>query len=205
MLKLPFKTSPKQFELFTVGNAEIGELELPKYADLSPNERIFIKENTALVPDIRSSAVKMARAIATKSGKRMVDVYNALVAGDSEVLSDYLEELIEFQNILEESSYERNLVLATAIIKFRLLPDWDIKNSNDAEQIHPALIDEVAAFGKKEESGWEETLAIVEDDLGNSQMPQQTQTGEKSFGESEDTGETTKGSKRKTLATSQPG
>ena len=205
MLKLPFKSYPKAFERITVGNSEIGELELPKYADLSPNERIFIKEKTALIPDIRNSAIKMARAIATKSGKRMVELYNALVSSDSEVLGDYLEELVEFQQLMEESSRQRNLVTATAVIKFRLVADWDIENSSDAEQIHPQLVEAIAQFARNEESGWKDVKPTTEDDLGNSTIPQANPTGEKSSGDAEDTGVTTEGSDLKTSATSQPG
>ncbi|HYX18628.1 MAG TPA: hypothetical protein VE944_30535, partial [Nostoc sp.] len=87
MLRLPFKTSPKEFEKVTVGNVEIGELELPKYGDISPNERLFIK--AANLADIRIAAVKLAKDIAIKSDKKVIEIYNALTQGDSDSLQDF--------------------------------------------------------------------------------------------------------------------
>ncbi|MCC5640352.1 hypothetical protein LC593_31870 [Nostoc sp. CHAB 5844] len=205
MIKLPFKTSPKEFEKVVVGNAEIGELELPKYGDISPNERIFMKQETANISDPRNTAVKLARTIATKSNQRMIDVYNAFVSGDSKSLGDYLEEFVQFQDLLEESSKQRNLVLATAIIK-RLVPDWELENTGDANQIHPQLVQAVADFGRKEESGWQEPEAVSEEEqLGNSTTNTLVQTGAKSTGDVEDTGRKKKDSVAATSETSQPG
>ncbi|MBD2771164.1 hypothetical protein [Iningainema tapete] len=205
MLKLPFKTSPKEFDKVAVGHESIGELELPKYGDLSPNERIFIKENSDNIPDIRNSAVKMARTIATKSGKKMLDVYNALTMGDSEFLGDYLEEFVSFQELLEENSRQRNLLMATAIIKFRLCGDWGLENTFDATQIHPQLVDALATFARNEEAGWKDAEPTTEDDLGNSTIPQENQTGERSTGELGATSPTSKGFAPVASDISQPG
>ncbi|MBW4677145.1 MAG: hypothetical protein KME52_25010 [Desmonostoc geniculatum HA4340-LM1] len=202
MLKLPFKTSPQEFEKAVVGNSQTGELELPKYGDLSPNERLFIK--TANLADIRLEAVKLAKDIATKSGKTVIEIYNALTQGDSESLADYLEEFVTFQDLLEENSVFRNLVLATAVIR-RLVPDWQLENTGDPTQIHPKLLELIIEFARNEESGWEtSTNLITEEDLGN--LPtQEIPTGEKSTGDVEDTGLKSNGSRKKALVTSQPG
>ncbi|MFB2769808.1 hypothetical protein ACE1AT_11045 [Pelatocladus sp. BLCC-F211] len=206
MPKLPFKTLPKEFEKTIVGNADIGELEIPKYGDLSPNERIFIKENTVSIPDVRSSAVRLAKTIASKSGKKVIEIYNAIVTNDVEFLADSLEELLEFQKLSEESSRQRNLVMATAIIKFRLQPEWDFEDTSDANQIHPLLVDAIAQFARNEESGWveSESVEVTEEDLGNS-TTDESQIGQKSTGESEDTGRKKKGSAKEDSETSQPG
>lgn len=171
MLKLPFKTTPSGFEKVVVGDPAIGELEIPKMMDLSPNERIFIKESLAEYPDLRSSAVKMARAIATKSGQKLIDVYNALTSGNTEELGEYLEEFIEFQDLMEQVTSQRRLVVTTAILRYRLLPEWTIDNTGDANLIHPKLVEAIADFAQKEESGWVEsaTEPISEEDLGKSQ------------------------------------
>jgi hypothetical protein len=203
MLKLPFKTSPKEFELAIIGNDIVGILELPKYGDISPNERLFIK--AANLTDIRITAVKLAKDIAVKSGKQTIDIYNALTQGDSESLAEYLEEFVTFQDLIDETASARNLVLATAVIK-RLVPDWKLENTGDPNQIHPQLLSLVIEFAKNEEAGWPTELApVTEEDLGNSTPNPEIQTGEKSSGESEDTGHKKNGSKQKALATSQPG
>ncbi|WP_414755554.1 hypothetical protein [Anabaena sp. CCY 9910] len=193
MLKLPFKTLPQEFEKVTVGNARIGELSIPKYGDLSPNERIYIK-NSGLV-DLRKAAVDLAKDIAAKSGLSAIAVYNALTAGDSNTLKEFLSEFIEFQDLMEENAAKRNIVLATTIIKFRVLPEWEIENTQDAAQIPPLLVDAVAEFAKSEESGWVEETEVTEtseEGLGNSVNPE-SQTGEKSTGGVEDTGHKKKG------------
>ena len=204
MLKLPFKTSPQEFEKVTVGNSRIGELELPKYGDLSPNERLFIKQ--ANLADIRLEAVKLAKAIAAKSGKNIIDIFDALTQGDSESLTDYLEEFVSFQDLMEENSSARNLVLATAVIR-RLVADWQVENTGDPNQIHPQLVELVIEFAKNEESGWVDVAAAEAsvEELGNSTPTPEIQTGEKSTGESGATGRRKKDSASEVLATSQPG
>ncbi|MHC5823989.1 MAG: hypothetical protein ACYT04_51175 [Nostoc sp.] len=203
MLKLPFKTSPQEFEKVTVGNSQTGVLELPKYGDISPNERLFIK--SANLADIRISAVKLAKDIATKSGTKIIDIYNALTQGDSDTLADYLEEFVNFQDLMDENSRQRKLVLATVMLQ-RLVPDWQLENTGDPNQVHPQLLGLVIEFAKKEESGWATELApVTEEDLGNSTQNPEIQTGEKSTGESEDTGPKNSDSTPEDLATSQPG
>lgn len=169
MFKLPFKTEPRKAETITVGDETIGTLELPRLNDLSPNERLYLREHTKEYPDLRSSAVKMARAIATKSELRLIVVYNALTAGNTELLSDYLEEFVEFQDLMEKVTSHRRLVLATAILKHRLVSEWTLEDTGDASQIHPKLVDAVANFAQKEESGWAEPEPLTEEDLGKSQ------------------------------------
>lgn len=203
MLKLPFKTSPQEFEKVTIGNSQIGELELPKYGDISPNERLFIK--AANLADIRIAAVKLAKDIATKSGKKVIDIYNALTQGDSESLADYLEEFVSFQDLMDENAVARNLVLATLVIR-RLVADWQVENTGDPNQVHPQLLAEIVEFAKKEEAGWPAAVTpVTEEDLGNLTPNPESQTGEKSTGESEDTGLKSEGSVKEDLATSQPG
>lgn len=192
MLKLPFKVSPKSTETHILGDEEIGVLEIRRLNDLSPNERIYIREETKGHPDLRSSAVKMAKQIAAKSGQKLIDVYNALTSGNTEELGEYLEEFIEFQDLMDKVTLHRRLVTATAILKYRVLPDWELANTSDANQIHPKLVDALADFAQKEESGWkEETTPVTEEDLGK-QQSQKNPTGEKSTGESITTGNQTK-------------
>jgi hypothetical protein len=207
MLKLPYKTTPKEFEKVAVGNTEVGELEIPKLGDLSPNERTFIKQASKDLPDLRKLAVKLAKDIAAKSGKKLLEVYNALTTGDAEALSEYLEEFVSFQDAMEDNAQRRELIMATAIIKMRLEGDWGIENTGNAEEIHPKLVNLVAQFARNEESGWvQSTTETTEDDLGKSLMENpMNPTGEKSSGESDDTGATIKDSKKETSDSNQPG
>ncbi|MEH1808467.1 hypothetical protein [Nostoc sp.] len=203
MLKLPFKTSPKEFELAIIGNDTIGILEIPKYGDISPNERLFIK--AANLADIRIAAVKLASEIAVKSGKKVIEIFNALTQGDSKSLEENLEQFVTFQDLMDENSSARNLVLATAVIQ-RLVPDWKLENTGDPNQIHPQLLSLVIEFAKNEEAGWPaEATPITEEELGNSIPTPEIPTGEKFSGESVATGRKKKDSVKEDLEVSQPG
>lgn len=131
MLKLPFKTTPREFEKVTVGNPEIGELEFPKYGDLSPNERAHLKLLLKDVPDLRASAVKLARKVSNKSGIPLTEVYNALVSADTEVLGEHLEEFVEFQALMDDNAKQRELALVTTLIRYRLNPKTEEVQSCD--------------------------------------------------------------------------
>lgn len=207
MLRLPYKTTPKKFEKITIGNNEIGELEIFKLGDLSPNERALIKELSKNLPDLRQLAVRLAKDIATKSGKKLLEVYNALTSGDAEALGEYLEEFVSFQDAMDANTTNRSLIMATAIIKMRICLDWDIKDTGNADEIHPKLVELIAEFGRNEESGWAASTELVtEDDLGKSSTEiTQNPTGEKSSGVVASTGEMTSDSMQKISDSSQPG
>lgn len=202
MLKLPFKIQPKAFEIVAIGNDEIGILELPKLQDLSPNERIFIRESMNKSVDLREEAVKIARVISQKSNIPLLEVYNALTTSNTETLSDYLEDFLKFQSLVENHSEHRELVLATVMLR-RLVSEWKIENTGDSAQIHPKLVQLVAEFAAKEESGWTvEQSALTEEDLGKQEK---TRTGKKSSGASKDTGGETIALVATTSDSSQPG
>jgi siderophore synthetase component len=171
--QLPFITKPQGTEKYNVGNAIIGELAIPKLGDLSINERRYLKQVTAELPDLRKEAVKMAKVIADDMEANLLDVYNALTAGDTYYLSNHLGEVIEFQDKMDLVSSQRQMHLATMIIKFRIEPAWETENTGNADLIHPDLVKEIAQFASKEENGWivakpEEEEPTTEEDLGKS-------------------------------------
>ncbi|MBW4598916.1 MAG: hypothetical protein KME29_04710 [Calothrix sp. FI2-JRJ7] len=210
MLKLPFKTTPREFEKVTVGAPEIGELEFPKYGDLSPNERAYLKTLLKDAPDLRASAVRLARKISTKSGTKLTDVYNALVSADSEALGEYLEEFVEFQALMEDNAKQREIALVTSLIRYRLHKEWTIDDTGNPELLPLKLLEAIAEFARNEENGWQEAQPeqqeLTEEDLGKSSEENlKNQTGEKSSGASESIGATKPASTKKTSATNQPG
>ena len=206
--RLPFKTAPRP-QTVSVGDEEIGILEFPKLYDLTPNERLFIKEFLKDEPDIRLEGVKLAKAIAQSSGKSVGETYAALTNRDTEALGEHLEELIDFQEKMERSGEKRELATVTALIKFRLLPEWSASDTDDTEQLSPKLRSRIYEFSQKEASGWsdEPPQALTEEDLGKLQTAPLTesQTGENSTGDLENSAPTRKDSTKKTLATSPAG
>lgn len=208
MYKLPFKTAPSPTTV-SVGDNEIGILEFPKLYDLTPNERLFIKEAMTDEPDIRLEAVKLAKEIAAKSDRTVGTIYVALTTGDTEKLGEYLEELINFQEKMEKSGEKRILATVTAVIKFRIAPDWGIVDTDNPEQLSPKLRSRIYEFSQKESSGWsdDEPAELTEDDLGKSQKAPLivSQTGQDSIGDSENSAPTKSASTKKTLVASPVG
>lgn len=172
MLKLPFKTRPQGFEKITIGTPEIGELEIPKMGDLSPNERIYIDNQMKDYPDMRKLAAQMATNLAKSSGMKATEVYNALISSDYGMLSEHLEKFVEFEDKYKAIVQRRTIVMATAILKFRVIPEWEIENTEDENQIHFLLVKAIAEFAQKEESGWiaPQTVELTDEELGK--LPQ---------------------------------
>lgn len=165
-MRLPFKIEPKKIEAVPVGDEQIGVLEIPKLTDLSPGERIYIREHTKHLPDIRGMLARTARAISVKTGMKMTDAYDALAKNDLELLGEYLEEFIDLQQIIERNSTDRRMVLATAMIR-RLegMGGWQQEDTGNANFIHPKLVEALADFAQKEENGWVEPEPVTEEDL----------------------------------------
>lgn len=174
MSGLPFITAPKKsFESVEIGTEEIGILSIKKLGGLSINERKYLRTLTKDLPDLRREAVRMAKKIVASSGDRLIDVYNALTVSDTNFLSEYLEEVLEFQRLMEEVSEARQSALATTLLKFRIDPSWTEEKTGDPELIRLDLVALIAEFAQNEENGWrqpepEPTEEQAEEALGNS-------------------------------------
>lgn len=205
---LPFVTKPKAYELVKIGNPEIGELEIPKLGDLSINEKNFIKDCLKGLPDLQQLAAGLAQKIAAETGKKLVDVYNALTSGDAEFLGEHLGEALEFNAKFTEYTELRRSAMATAILR-RIAPEWTLEQTGDPQELPPQLLIEVADFGYNEELGWpdrKEPEQVTEELLGKSpeeNTEPQTPTGKKSSGKSKDSGLMISDSQPSILETSQ--
>lgn len=177
--RLPFKVTPKQFQVEQVGAEDIGIIEIPRYNDLTPNERMFIDSHMKDKPSLQDETVKVSQQIAEKSGKGLFDIYAALTQGDIQLLQTYLPEFMRLQNIQKEVTPIEKQVYATAILKFRILPDWTLEDTGDPGKIHPELVQAIADFAKKELNGWNEPPDPTEEDLKKSL---EGNTGKKSTG-----------------------
>lgn len=177
--KLPYAVEPQQtYEEVEVGDPNCGVLHIKKRGSLAPNEQGYIKKLTKEreLPDLKREAVKLAQKIARDMGESVVDVHNALLAGDTAMLGDYLEDVIAFQDMMDFVSLERRQILATTMLKFRIDPEWTLDYSSDADIIHPDLVLALALFAANEENGWpaeEETppepaTPPTDEDLGKS-------------------------------------
>lgn len=172
--QLPFVVAPQPYELAEVGSNRTGKLQIKKLGSLSPNEQRYIKQLSKDLPDLKRDAVRLAQRIAKEQGFSAVDVHSALIQGNAELLSDYLDEVLEFQEAINRVAEQREQFLATAILKFRVDGEWEPEHTGDANLIHPDLVREIALFATREENGWAEEAPpetaepMTEEDLGNS-------------------------------------
>lgn len=152
---LPFKTSPKPVETVLVGDDTTGVLEIKKYNDLTPNEKIFIREHTKQLPDITFEAAVLSTKIVDQTGMTLTEAYQAITTGDTEKLTGFLPELAELNSKIDYNNEYRPLVYVTAILKYRVNPEFTI---DDLKQIHPKLITSIYEFAMNEQMGWEKNV-----------------------------------------------
>ncbi|MBW4422619.1 MAG: hypothetical protein KME13_25975 [Myxacorys californica WJT36-NPBG1] len=110
--------------------------------------------------------------------------------------ADYYLEITTLTNEYLESLPYQNYVYATAIITFRLDPNWKLEDTMNPELLDYELVREVASFAYKEKNGWktEEEAAkepSTDEELGKSSTEMSNPTGTASSGESSTTGDTT--------------
>lgn len=161
VLELPYSSKPKAVEVVEIGNEEIGVLQMKKLGGLSLNEHQFVQQHTEHLPNIQVEAVRIATRIHEDSliddsdiSVSLLTAYNALMKGKAGDIPNNLEDLLNFQETIAKVGIERQRVLATAVIAFRLVPGWTLEHTGDAELIHPVLSNLVAEFAANEESGW---------------------------------------------------
>lgn len=166
MMNLPFQVDLPIVEL---GDAEIGQVKLPKLRDLCPSEEDFIQTETAKLPNLRYQATLLAKGVADKLAITVVAAYNAILASDTELLCNDLEPLLEFQEMSSQVATQRGRILALALLKFRAIDadtqDWTLETIRDPRKIHPRLLRAVTEFAFREENGQHEPTPVTEESL----------------------------------------
>ncbi|MBD2095643.1 hypothetical protein H6F90_10800 [Trichocoleus sp. FACHB-591] len=177
MRKLPFVIAPKAEAIKeTVGNEEIGTLELPRVNDLSPSDRLFIRQASKDLPNLQREAVKIAKSIKAQRPTKIEqdpdvegnaiaaelglhEIYSALITSDTETLGEFLGEILDYQDVLERLIDERPLIMATAMLR-RVEPNWTLEDTTTS--VSSKLVSELNQFGLKEENGWKTPDASAE-------------------------------------------
>ncbi|QSJ14599.1 hypothetical protein JYQ62_22125 [Nostoc sp. UHCC 0702] len=155
MIKLPFIVEPK-IETCILGNPQIGEVEIPKYWGLSSQEEEFIALHTANLPESYKLAVQCATNIASVLNAKIIDVANALLLSDYDFFKDNLGEIFKFNDLSRENAVKGKLVMATAIIKYRLVSEWTLEDTYNPDQIPPRLVEKIGDFAFNERLGWQD-------------------------------------------------
>jgi hypothetical protein len=217
--KLPFKTEPNQYETVVVGNPEIGELELKKMHGLLVGEQVFVDEYMRNFPDPEVELIKVTEIIAAHSGTSVSEVYQAASESSNFIFeliqrygSSFAQDLLKVNAAYAKNSAEKEKAYVTAIIQNRLLSGWTVEDTINPLELHPKLKKEIFKFAISEERGWQpvekvelQSVPITDEELGNESETEKLLTGEKSSGESEDTGQQNADSTIATLEVSQSG
>ena len=106
-------------------------------------------------------AINTASSIAEKRELKITDVANALLQSDYDFFADNLQDIYDYREQNTEIERKREQVVATAIIKFRVVDDpddWGFEDTVNPVEIPPLLVGLVADFGRNEQFGWVEDL-----------------------------------------------
>lgn len=174
-LKLPY-VLPPQIESVIVGNSITGEVEIPKYQDLTDEEEKIIDSLSYLMPDEPYKiAVIFASEIAKELGKGVRETALALMEADYEFYKGHFDKIFVYNDRVgkirkaRESVYKK--IIATAIIAGRLVDGWTYEDTCDPEKISPRLVKLIADFGVKERDGWEDEDQDLKPDDGEDLNP----------------------------------
>lgn len=182
-MKLPFKTEPKA-ETVTVGNPQIGELELSKLYGLSLVETEMVEAYSEF--DENKELIKLADTIAKEAKVRLMVVHKVLrgfmfdgfdgVDDDSNWFSKHFDSIQAFKVKYFEAMGDRVYARIAAVLKARLgvegsLTDL-VKSLKDPAVVNPLLVGSLSDFVSSEMNGWVDSEPEVQPqtDLNDEQL-----------------------------------
>jgi hypothetical protein len=160
--KLPFRIDPVE-AVKIIGDQRSGELVFPVKGDLSVREQIFINEGTAKhssfleIAKLSNKIAKAEKILPLAAHKFLSDVI-AQALGMQDDLGEkaenmrlkYAREIEELSGFLLLQQWRRQLVTATAMIKYRLegMEDYTVE---DSESLGKNLVGAIYQFALEEE------------------------------------------------------
>ncbi len=161
-VKIPYIVPP---EIITVvlGSEEnsTGTVEVIKKFELTFEEKAYIDSYSDLLPPpLYQFVFEYSKQVADSLGKPFNEVRDAVTERDFEYFKDSPETLFDYIEKIEKAARAREEVekkiIASAIIKYRIVGSWAVEDIDNPEQITPALVSAIADFGFKERDGWVE-------------------------------------------------
>lgn len=131
---LPWKKAPKASEMVEVGSEEYGLIEIPKKTSLTVNEAHFVREETKSFPDIQQQAIQLAADIAKEEGISLVDAFESLTGGGSNVPV----------TVVADANAKATQIKVASLV--RDLPKGALINFED-EELEPATLLQPATTG----------------------------------------------------------
>lgn len=153
--RLPFKVAPKSRKVETIGNEEIGILELERRNCLLVEEAIVFEQVAKRQRESTLKLYRLAEKISQDLDVSLLEALDLIRQGDiagNETLLRYLPELTALSDGDSTFSLDKAEVV-TATIRCRLgQPDWSLE---DTKAMDEPLIDGLFEFVTNEKTGWE--------------------------------------------------
>ncbi len=124
--------------------------------------------------ELTKSAIAIARNLKTKQRPLEIsDVVSKLLANDTTIIMENMADVVQWQEKQEKNAPIRDRILATAILKYRVLRDeaieWTYKSTESAlktGELNYKIIKYLADFANNERSHWEK----VTDELDQEEL-----------------------------------
>jgi hypothetical protein len=150
---LPFVTKPTKQDLVIIGDERSGTIALPRYDDITPNEKMFIDNEVKELPDTEQMLIKLVNNISGVTGTPVEEVWDSVRNNDaSKLMKGDMEGLMALRRVQEENAGIKRLIYATAMLKFRCpeCAEWTIKDVGNPDLVPTRLLRHLEIFCIKE-------------------------------------------------------
>ena len=150
---LPFLVKPASENLVEIGDNLCGIVQLPRYDDTTPNERIFIEEKEKELPNAENLLIKLVNTIATKTGTPIEDVWEQVRNNDAvQLMKGDMEGLMALRKVQADNAGIKRLIYAAAMLLFRCpeCKDWTLEDVANPKLVPPRLLRYLEEFCLKE-------------------------------------------------------
>jgi hypothetical protein len=141
--KLPFSIKPAGQTLVEIGDDQCGTVKLPRYDDITPNEKMFIDESIKELPDSEALLIKLVNTIAEKRDTPVEEVWEQVRNNDAiQLMKGDMEGLMHLRKVQSDNASIKRLIYATAMIIYRC-PDcseWTMQDVSNPKLVPPKLL-----------------------------------------------------------------
>ena len=156
--KLPYIVAPQEEVLVDLGDTVTGIIKLPRYDDITPNEKTFVDNNMKNLPVVNKFLIKLVDNISKNTGKTKEEIWQLVQENKVvDLMFSDMEGFMELRQVQDEVSAIEKVIKASAILIYRCpaCKDWTIKDVSDSSLVHPKMLRYLEEFYNKEQNGWD--------------------------------------------------
>jgi len=172
---LPFLVNPARENLVEIGDDVCGTIQLPRYDDITPNEKMFIDEKIKELPDTEALLIKLVNTIGKETGTPLKEVWEQVRNNDAAALIEGdMEGLMALRHVQAETAGLKRLIYASAMLKFRCkeCKDWTEEDIANPQIVPPRMLRYLEEFCIKEMNRGQLPLSEIdaEDNIDESEL-----------------------------------